>query len=166
MVTKEKIKYDVKYLKIDKWNRLPNVKYRHMECRECGMMTEVGEDATAVTCYICVSNASEPPSFSTKKKSDKPPGWHFMKVYVHKDGTVYHKGEEQPKLKGTLPVTVIKKKKEGVKLNKFQKQNMRNKIHVEIHTLKKKLKKAKFKKDIKSINVSINKLQRQLKKLN
>ena len=51
-------------------------------------------------------------------------------------------------------------------INKFQKQDMRNKIHIKIHTLKKKLKRAKFKKDIKTINVSINKLQRQLKKLN
>ena len=163
---KVKEKYEIKYLKIDKWNRLPNVKYRHMECKECGAMTEVGEDTTAVTCYICVNAVTEPPHFSTKKKSDKPPGWHFMNEYVHKDGTVYHKGVEQPKLKGTLPITIIKKKKSVIKLTRFQKKAKRNDIWAEIHTLKKKLKKAKFKKDIKTINVSINKLQRQLKKLN
>ena len=52
MATKEKVNYEVKYLKIDRWNRIPNIKYRHMECRVCGALTEVGEDATAVTCYI------------------------------------------------------------------------------------------------------------------
>ena len=164
--TKDKPNYEVKYLKINKWNRVPNVKYKHMECKVCGAMTEVGEDTTAVTCYICVNSMTEPPHFNTKKKSDKPPGWHFMKVYVHKDGVVYHKGVEQPDLKGTLPVTKIKKKKkQGKKLNKFQKKDMRNRLMVELHKLKKKQKKAKLKKDIKAINVSIRKLERELKKL-
>lgn len=164
--TKDKINYEVKYLKINRWNRLPDVKYRHMECRECGALTEVGEDATAVTCYICVHNMTEPPHFITKKKSDKPPGWHFMNEYVHKDGTVYHKGVEQPDLKGTLPVTKIKKKKktEGKKLNKFQKADKRNRLMVELHKLKKKQNKAKLKKDIKAIGVSIRKVERELKK--
>ena len=34
-----------------------------------------------------------------------------MGEFVDKDGTVYHKGVEQPKLKGTLKPTVIKPKK-------------------------------------------------------
>jgi len=37
-----------------------------------------------------------------------------MKEFVDKDGTVYHLGKEQPKLKGTLPPTKVtppKKKK-------------------------------------------------------
>mgnify|MGYP003115751103 CR=1 FL=1 len=167
MAVKEKIDYEVKYLKVNKWNRAPGIKYRHMECKVCGALTEVGDTTTAVTCYICVSQMAEPPHFTSKKKSDRPPGWHFMNVYVHKDGTVFHKGVEQPQLKNTLPATEIKKKKKpDIKLNKFQKQVKRNKIMAEMHQLKNKLKKAKFKKDIKSINVSINKLQRQLKKLN
>jgi len=164
--TKDKINYEVKYLKIDKWNRIPGVKYRHMECRVCGALTEVGEDTTAVTCHRCVNELTDPPHFVTKKKSDKPPGWHFMNVYVHKDGTVYHKGVEQPDLKGTLPVTKIKKKKKdnGVKLNKFQKADKRNRLMVELHKLKKKQNKAKLKKDIKAIGVSIRKIERELKK--
>ena len=32
----------------------------------------------------------------------------FMNEFVDKDGTVYHKGKEQPKLKGTLPPTKVK----------------------------------------------------------
>ena len=44
----------------------------------------------------------------------RPAGWHWMKEFVDKDGTVYHLGKEQPKLKGTLPPTKVippKKKK-------------------------------------------------------
>ena len=164
--TKDIPNYEVKYLKINKWNRLPNIKYRHMECRVCGALTEVGEDATAVTCYRCVNELTEPPQFKSQRKSDKPPGWHFMKVYVHKDGTVYHKGVEQEELKGTLPITKIKKKKkEGKKLNKFQKKDLRNRLMVELHKLKKKQKRATLKKDIKAVGVSIRKLERELKKI-
>ena len=39
----------------------------------------------------------------------RPAGWHWMKEFVDKDGTVYHMGKEQPKLKGTLPPTKVKK---------------------------------------------------------
>ena len=41
----------------------------------------------------------------------RPMGWHWMKEFVDKDGSVFHKGKEVPELKGTLPVTVIKRKK-------------------------------------------------------
>ena len=34
-----------------------------------------------------------------------------MNEFVDKDGTVYHKGKENPELKGTRPITVIKPKK-------------------------------------------------------
>ena len=45
-------------------------------------------------------------------KTGRPSGWHFMNEFVDKDGTVYHRGKEQPKLKGTLPPTkVVPKKK-------------------------------------------------------
>jgi hypothetical protein len=37
----------------------------------------------------------------------RPAGWHWMAEFVDKDGTVYHKGKEQPKLKGTLPPTKV-----------------------------------------------------------
>ena len=41
----------------------------------------------------------------------RPAGWHWMKEFVDKDGTVYHLGKEQPKLKGTLPPTKVKPSK-------------------------------------------------------
>ena len=45
-------------------------------------------------------------------KTGRPAGWHWMAEFVDKDGTVYHKGKEQLKLKGTLPPTkVVPKKK-------------------------------------------------------
>ena len=44
-------------------------------------------------------------------RTGRPSGWHFMNEFVDKDGTVYHKGKEQPKLKGTRPITVVKPKK-------------------------------------------------------
>ena len=41
----------------------------------------------------------------------RPAGWHWMKEFVDKDGTGYHKGVEQPHLKLTRPVTLSKEKK-------------------------------------------------------
>tara|TARA_R110002020_G_scaffold21893_6_gene74200 strand:- start:806 stop:1234 length:429 start_codon:yes stop_codon:yes gene_type:complete len=38
----------------------------------------------------------------------RPAGWHFMNEFVDKDGNVFYKGVEQPKLKGTLSPTKIK----------------------------------------------------------
>ena len=46
-------------------------------------------------------------------KTGRPTGWHFMNEFVDKDGTVFHKGVEQPKLKGTRPITVVKPKKKA-----------------------------------------------------
>ena len=40
-----------------------------------------------------------------KIKSGRPAGWHFMSEFVDKDGNVFHKGVEQPELKGTLKPT-------------------------------------------------------------
>ena len=45
------------------------------------------------------------------KPTGRPAGWHFMNEFVDKDGNVFHKGKEQPKLKGTLPPTKIKAKR-------------------------------------------------------
>ena len=43
-----------------------------------------------------------------KVKTGRPAGWHWMAEFVDKDGTVYHRGKEQPKLKGTLSPTKVK----------------------------------------------------------
>ena len=45
------------------------------------------------------------------KPTGRPAGWHWMAEFVDKDGTVFHKGKEQPKLKGTLSPTKVRPKK-------------------------------------------------------
>jgi hypothetical protein len=53
-----------------------------------------------------VGMPSEPKS--VYKPTGRPAGWHFMNEFVDTDGNVFHKGKEQPKLKGTLPPTKVK----------------------------------------------------------
>ena len=72
-------------------------------------------------------------------KTGRPAGWHFMNEYVDKDGNVFHKGKEQPDLKGTLPPTKIKPKK---KVKRRSKEEMLLARH---EKKKKVLKKAKKK---------------------
>ena len=84
-----------------------------MECQKCGRIVEnIGELTTKVTCSYCVLRAvgfpEEPKGYVP---TGRPMGWHFMKEFVDKDGSVFHKGKEVPELKGTLPVTVIERKK-------------------------------------------------------
>ena len=49
---------------------------------------------------------------SQRVRTGRPAGWHWMAEFVDKDGTVYHRGKEQPKLKGTLSPTEVKPKKQ------------------------------------------------------
>ena len=72
-------------------------------------------------------------------KTGRPAGWHFMNEYVDKDGNVFHKGKEQPDLKGTLPPTKVKPKK---KVKRRSKEEMLLARH---EKKKKVLKKAKKK---------------------
>ena len=72
-------------------------------------------------------------------RTGRPAGWHFMNEYVDKDGNVFHKGKEQPDLKGTLPPTKIKPKK---KVKRRSKEEMLLARH---EKKKKVLKKAKKK---------------------
>ena len=79
---------------------------------------------------------SEPKS---KPKTGRPAGWHWMAEFVDKDGTVYHKGKEVPKLKGTLKPTKIKPKKN----NPVKKRRTKEQILLDRHKEKKEaLKKA------------------------
>jgi hypothetical protein len=52
---------------------------------------------------------------STYKPTGRPAGWHWMAEFVDKDGNVFHKGKEQPKLKGTLKPTKVTPPKKKVK---------------------------------------------------
>ena len=46
-----------------------------------------------------------------REPTGRPAGWHWMKEYVDKWGNVFHRGVEQPDLKGTRPITLSKEKK-------------------------------------------------------
>ena len=55
-----------------------------------------------------------------KVSTGRPAGWHFMNEFVDKDGNVFHKGVEQPDLKGTLPPTKVDPKKKTKRRTKEQ----------------------------------------------
>ena len=140
--------YAVEYRKGSKWNQDPNVTYRYMECKICGAFELAGEDTIAVTCHECVNEMCEPPEIKNKKNSGRPSGWHFMKQFVDKNGNVFYKGVEQPKLKATLPQTEIIKK---IKYTKKEKQRYAQEAAIKVANLKKELKGLRWKKDKKVI---------------
>jgi|TARA_R110000796_G_scaffold143363_1_gene259839 hypothetical protein len=124
-----------------------------LQCSKCSRWVEnVGEDAKKVTCSVCVLMAvglpEEPKNYTS---TGRPPGWHFMAEYVDKDGTVFHKGKEQPKLKGTLKPTKVKPPKKRIK------RRTKDAILVEKYNEKKKALKKAVKKQQDFINHNINK---------
>ena len=134
---------------------------KHPRCNE---WSEVSPNSTAVLCYKCVCKTVGPPEVSSGYVSKgRIRGWQFMKVFVDPQGNVFHKGVEQPKLKGTLEPT--KPKPEKKKLSKLEKSELRDKILQQMVMVRGQLKTAKFKKDIKAGNVKMRRLERQLKKL-
>ena len=129
-------------------------------------MTPCSSDAASVLCSECVRELYEKDfPYEAKvgyKPTGRPRGWAFMKEFVDKDGNVYHRGKEQPKLKGKLKPTVIKPKPAKPKLTKSQKAQLRANLLTELHVLKKKLNKAKLKKDIRKLSSQIKKIQKQM----
>ena len=102
---------------------------RYMQCKVCkSEYVQTGEDAVAVTCSSCVTRITTSqmtledfyPSMKIKK-TGRPAGWHFMNEFVDKDGNVFHKGKEQPELKGTLKPTKVKPPKKKKKLTADEK---------------------------------------------
>ena len=91
--------------------------YITLPCSKCGRLVEnCGESAVKSTCSVCVMGMAGMPSEPVQKVSTgRPAGWHFMNEFVDKDGNVFHKGKEQPKLFGTLKPTKIKPPKKKAK---------------------------------------------------
>ena len=83
-----------------------------------------------------------------------------MKELVDKNGNVFYKGIEQPKLKGKLEPTVIKKKN---KLSKKEKEKYKEEAAVQVSKLKKELKGLRWKKDKK---VMMQKIKNYTKVMN
>jgi len=88
-----------------------------MTCHKCNRIVEnIGEDVTKVTCSVCTMMLVGMPEEPKQKVSTgRPAGWHFMAEFVDKDGNVFHKGKEQPKLFGTLKPTKVKPPKKKAK---------------------------------------------------
>ena len=149
--------YKIVYLPGTKWNEKKGVLYRHMECKVCGVMTKCSEDTTAVTCTICVQEGLYEqfggPDVTLKKSSGRPRGWKWMAVFVDKDGTVFHRGEEQPDLKGTLPPSDVKDK--GNRLSKRDKERIKQEAGKRLYKLKKEYQKLRWKKDKKVFDKNI-----------
>ena len=120
----------------------------HMCCNRCGReVRNVGSEAVSVTCSYCVLGLVAkkfPETFKEKqyKPTGRPAGWHFMNEFVDKDGNVFHKGKEQPDLKGTLPPTkVTKVKVKSVKKRRTQQEILLDRAKEKKAALKKAAKK-------------------------
>tara|TARA_R110000744_G_scaffold34774_2_gene80817 strand:+ start:5352 stop:5897 length:546 start_codon:yes stop_codon:yes gene_type:complete len=150
MSNEETPQYHVEYREGTHWNEREGAMYKYMECKRCGQMSRCGDEATAITCSDCVSELVDPVDMGYKK-SDKPRGWTLKGVYVDKDGNVYHKGVEQPKLKGTLELTPIKKSIPSKRMTKGQKTELMAIAALNLHKLKRKLQTLRWKKDKKPI---------------
>ena len=85
----------------------------YMDCKITGEpVANVSTEAKSVIGSRAVMGMVGFPKENPKKVSTgRPAGWHFMNEFVDKDGTVFHKGVEQPKLKGTLKPTKVTPKK-------------------------------------------------------
>ena len=81
-----------------------------MDCKVTGEpVANVSTEASSVIGSRAVMGMVGIPEESKKKEpTGRPAGWHFMNEFVDKDGNVFHKGVEQPKLKGTLKPTKVK----------------------------------------------------------
>ena len=81
----------------------------YMDCKVTGEpVPNVSTDSVSVIGSRAVMGMVGLPEDKPKRVSTgRPAGWHWMAEFVDKDGTVYHKGKEQPKLKGTLPPTKV-----------------------------------------------------------
>ena len=120
--------------------------YKTLPCKKCGRLVEnVGEEAVKVTCSMCTLGAvgfPEEPK-STYKPTGRPAGWHFMNEFVDVDGNVFHKGKEQPKLKGTLPPTKVKPVKKKKIKRRSKEQILLDRHNEKKAELKKAIKKQK-----------------------
>ena len=100
---------------------------RWLQCKSCYEYKKVEENTKSITCAKCtmINTLKRKPmdEFFAKQRvsTGRPAGWHFMNEYVDKDGNVFHKGKEQPELRGTLEPTIVKPRKKKKKLSADQK---------------------------------------------
>ena len=89
----------------------------YMDCKVTGEpVANVSEEAVSVIGSRAVLGMVGMPKEKPQRISTgRPAGWHFMNEFVDKDGNVFHKGKEQPKLFGTLKPTKVKPPKKKAK---------------------------------------------------
>ena len=89
----------------------------HMDCKITGEpVANVSTEAVSVIGSRAVmGRVGIPKEKPSRVSTGRPAGWHFMNEFVDKDGTVFHKGKEQPDLKGTLPPTKVSAPKKKTK---------------------------------------------------
>jgi len=121
--------------------------YKWIDCN-CGEPVEVTNKTTSVSCNLCTLKnnikkyglpSGAKPRTTKIDKIKRPRGWHFMNEYVDIKGNVFHKGIEQPKLKGTKIPTSPKAKKKKVKLNPRIKSQKFAKLSKDINSLRNKI---------------------------
>jgi len=122
---------------------------RWLQCKSCYEYQKVEEHTKAITCSRCTMiNALKlkpMDEFFAKQRvsTGRPAGWHFMNEFVDKDGNVFHKGKEQPKLKGTLPPTEVKPRKKPTKKRRTKEQILLDRHKEKKEALKKAVQKQK-----------------------
>ena len=114
---------------------------RYMRCQSGCCYISVADSAVAVRCSREVNNviAKMFPEKPKRVRTGRPSGWHFMAEFVDKDGNVFHKGVEQPKLYGSLEPTKVKAKKK-------MKRRTEEQILLDRHSEKKAALKKEFQK--------------------
>lgn len=114
-------------------NSKPGGKY--FKGRICYEEVLVDDNSQSALCWKCTALIVPPPE--EKKPNGYPRGWKFMAEFVDKDGNVFHKGELQENLFGTLPPTEIRPSKKRKK-----KESLDDKI---VSEMKKRIKTGKIK---------------------
>ena len=130
---------------------------RYMICKVCGRYEQVGDEATAVKCSNCVTRSIPLDKPKGYVPTGRPAGWHWMAEFVDKDGSVYHKGKEQPKLKGTKKPTKVSPPKKKKLVSKRSKRRTKEQMLVARHKEKKEAIKKAVKKQQDFLNHNINK---------
>ena len=126
----------------------------YMDCKQTGdpvpnvsvsSVSALGSRAVMHKCLGLLSDSERKRLFGVSKRgsaSPRPRGWKWMKEFVDEQGNVYHKGIEQPKLKGTLKATDVAAIKAKQKMNKEKRAVAENKKLLKMAAEKKEMKKA------------------------
>ena len=138
---------------------------KEIECQRCGQVERreyIAEGTKLLQCAQCIIEQWDPNDLpKPKRPSGFHRGWKFMNQFVHENGTVYHKGVEQPDLKGTLKPTPRKETKKDTR-SKSQKARDRQELLVKVSTLKKQIKKEKRVTYRRKLETQLKKLSKQL----